>query len=285
MRSRIPIFTTAVVCLVGWLPLWSSATEADDSKVKAHLVADAMKIEPGSTLRLGIRFEVADGWHIYWRYPGEAGLATAIDLRLPEGFDVGSLQWPTPIAFTQSDGIPGYGYEGTVVLASEVRVPEAFERKRVAVRATVSWLACKDVCVLGSSELEAPLSEIRSDSAFREWERSLPRPSETDDQPFTLSTTGGLSDGVITHWLRWAEAPQRVEWFPDPSSALEIDTIRVQTRGGLTRIDADVRARKGVEGRIDELPSLIVVTGEDGVRRGWEISVDLASNSDSRSES
>jgi hypothetical protein len=280
------VFPAVMLCLSAGLPPWSSAEEADDPKVEARLVADATEIEPGSTLRLGVRFKIADGWHIYWRNPGEAGLATAIDFQLPMGFDVGPLQWPTPIAFTQSDGITGYGYEGSVVLATEVSGPDAHgSTQPVTVLAEVSWLACKGVCVLGSTELGAPLTEIPVDPIFDAWDRILPGAPGSTDRPFSLSTTGGLSDGGITHWLRWVEAPQRVEWFPDPSDGLEVGNIRVRTRGGLTRIDADVRARRGVEGRIDQLPSLVVVTGEDGVRRGWEISVELARNSDSRRES
>jgi DsbC/DsbD-like thiol-disulfide interchange protein len=257
----------------------ASAQEVEETRVKARLVADTAGVEPGSTFRLGVHFEIEDGWHIYWRYPGGAGLATAVDFELPDGFDAGPLQWPLPIAFVQSEGIPGYGYEGSVVLAAEVAVPGDFDTSRSArVRAEVSWLACKGVCVLGSTELEASLAKLPADPVFRQWAGQLPSSSETSDLPFSLSATGGLADGVITNWLRWTEAPLPVEWFPDPSDALEIGDIQIQTRGGLTRIDADVKSRKGASGSINELPSLLVVTGKDGDRRGWEFSVELSNN-------
>jgi hypothetical protein len=139
-------------------------------------------------------------------------------------------------------------------------------------------LACKDVCVLGSAELEASLAELPGDSIFQKWTSQLPRSSEAAGLPFTVSSTGGLADGVVTHWLRWTEAPHPVEWFPDPSDALEIGDVRIQTRGELTRIDAAVKSRRGAEGSISELPSVVVVTGDDGERRGWKLSVGLADN-------
>jgi DsbC/DsbD-like thiol-disulfide interchange protein len=252
------------------------AQEEDEPKVRAHLIADTAEVEAGSRFRVGVRFEIEDGWHIYWRYPGGAGLATAIDFELPEDFAAGPLRWPLPIAFDQSEGIPGYGYEDSVVLAAEVEAPATFNRSvQARVRAEVSWLACRGVCVLGSADLVSALNEIKVDQGLAKWSRSLPQPFDKDNAPFALSMTGGLAEGTVTHWLRWREAPHPVEWFPDPSEALEVGDVRVQTRGGLTRVDAEISPRKGAKGSIDELPSLVVVTADDGTRRGWEISVDL----------
>ena len=277
MSLRHPFLSTAIIFLLGFA--LASAEEVEESRVQARLVADTASVEPGSAFQLGVQFEIEDGWHIYWRNPGGAGLTTAIEFDLPEGYVAGPLQWPLPIAFVQSEGIPGYGYEGSVVLASDVTVPNDIDRSQPGmVRAEVSWLACKGVCVLGSADLEAPLSKLPVDPVFRQWAGQLPGSSEISDPPFSLSATGGLGNGVITHWLQWTEAPPTVEWFPDPSDALEIGDVRIQTRGGLTRIDAKVKSRKGASGSIDELPSLVVVTGDDGERRGWELSVELTNN-------
>jgi hypothetical protein len=252
------------------------AQDGDEPKVRARLVADATTLEPGSTFRVGVHFEIEDGWHIYWRYPGGAGLATAIDFELPEGFAVGPLQWPLPIAFVQSEGIPGYGYEGSVVLASEVEAPAAIDGSAPgSARAEVSWLACKAVCVLGSAELEGSLAKMTVDESFANWSGRLPKPLDDNNAPFVLSTTGGVAAGIVTHWLRWHEQPPSLEWFPDPSEAIEIGAVRIETRGGLTRIDAEIKARKGAIGSIDTLPSLVVITGGDGTRRGWEVSAGL----------
>jgi DsbC/DsbD-like thiol-disulfide interchange protein len=277
MSRRRTILSTASIFLVGCA--FASAQEAEESRVRAWLVADTAAVEPGSTFRLGVHFEIEDGWHIYWRNPGGAGLATAVDFELPGNLAAGPLQWPLPISFVQSEGIPGYGYEGSVVLAAEVAVPSDIDRSLAGkVRAEVSWLACKGVCVLGSADLEVSLAELPVDPVFRHWAGQLPRSSEAGGLPFDVSATGGLADGILTHWLRWKEAPGPVEWFPEPSDALEIGDIRALTRGGLTRIDVAVKSRKGASGSISELPSLFVVTGDDGERRGWELSVELTNN-------
>lgn len=271
---------TALVLLLLCCGAPAFGEEADEGRAAVRLVADTSEVAPGSTFRLGVHFEIDDGWHIYWRYPGGAGLATAVDFELPEGLTAGPLRWPLPIAFTQAEGIPGYGYEGSVILAEEVAVPEDFRLSPSStIRAEVSWLACKDVCVLGSAELAASLAEVPVDPAFGRWNQCLPSVSGMGEAPFTHSTTGGLAEGVVTLWLRWRETPRLVEWFPDPSDALEIGDIRIQTRGGLTRIDAEIRARKGASGATGELPSLVVITDNTGERRGWELRTEINDNS------
>jgi hypothetical protein len=273
---------TITSILLGWPGLQPAiARETEAPKVHARLVVDSADLEPGSTHHLGVHFEIEDGWHIYWRYPGEAGLATAVEFELPDGFRAGPLQWPLPVLFSQSEGIPGYGYENSVLLASKITISDDFDRGHSEnVRAEVSWLACKSVCVFGSAEFESVLTELPVLGGFGEWVRNLPRETDENDPPFTLSTTGGLADGVVTQWLQWRDAPRPVEWFPDPSQAIEVGSVRIRTRGGLTRIDAEIKARRGAIGPTDVLPSLVVVTDSDGSRRGWEVSVDLRNGND-----
>ncbi len=161
----------------------------------------------GEPVFLGVSFDIKPGWHIYWKNPGGAGLATEIRWRLPEDAEHGDLLWPLPVAFTQSGDIPGYGYEGSVVLATELRSATALPGTAV-VGASVSWLACKDVCVLGSAELESSWAEVAIDPGFSVWAESLPRTFDGSDAPFILTAKGSLTAGHIDLWLQWRTAPR-----------------------------------------------------------------------------
>lgn len=252
----------------------AAAENFGEGRARARLVAGRERIEAGSTFMLGVRFDIEPGWHIYWRNPGGAGLATEVLWKLPEGLEAGELQWPLPIAFAQSEGVPGYGYEGSVVLAAELRAAGDFVPASATVRAEVSWLACKEVCVLGGAALEAPLSGLPVDAAFADWSARQPRPLSGGDAPFNVTTTGGLAEGSLTLWLRWSGAPAEVAWFPDPPGGLEVGESTVRTRGSLTRIDAPLRRQAGADAA-RKLRSLIVVSCAGGDRRGWELITDL----------
>ena len=78
--------------------------------VRARLLADVEQVAAGEPFHLGVHLAIADGWHIYWRHPGEAGMATQVDLALPDGWQAGPLRWPEPKTFTQPGEITGYGY-------------------------------------------------------------------------------------------------------------------------------------------------------------------------------
>ena len=257
-----------------WIPV-AVASDFGAGNVRAHLVADTDHIVPGSDFQLGVRLEIKPGWHIYWRNPGGAGLATDIRWELPAGFNVNELDWPLPIRFSQSEGIPGYGYEGTVVLASRVHAAPDFDPALLTVSAEVSWLACKGVCVLGSARLEGKLAKLAHDIDFPAWRKNLPQPADGGKPPFSVTATGGLAEGTLSLWLRWQHPPESVEWFPDPSEALEVGEVKVDTRGELTRVDLDIRPRAGSFSMPTSLASLVVATDTEGNRRGWELAVDL----------
>ena len=77
--------------------------------VRAELLADVSAVQAGKPFRLGVRLRMADKWHVYWRYPGDAGEATDVAFRAPKGFRVGPIQWPTPVGFDQPDEADALG--------------------------------------------------------------------------------------------------------------------------------------------------------------------------------
>jgi thiol:disulfide interchange protein DsbD len=253
--------------------LMTAVASAEESHVRARLVADAEVIESGRAFLLGVELEPEPGWHIYWRNPGGAGLSTEVAYRMPEGFTVGELQWPTPVEFEQPGKIIGYGYEDRVVLAAEVTVPTGF-RGSLTVEVEASWLACKDVCILGSEALNADLPLAGADleaskTAFESWAELMP--GERGSEAFEVSVTGGPipasgSAGLVV-WLNWKAAPGKVEFFPDPGPGLKVEGARAQTRGNLTRIDLTISRLKTADAPAETLGSLVVTNRADGRRR------------------
>src|SRR5262245_47726259 len=91
--------------------------------VEADLVSEASSNQPGARFTLGTRLTVRPGWHVYWINPGDAGVATTIDWRLPEGFTAGAIQWPQPDRLPALGGLVTYGYSNHVMLLTDVTAP------------------------------------------------------------------------------------------------------------------------------------------------------------------
>jgi thiol:disulfide interchange protein DsbD len=125
------------------------------------LIAEHASIQPGGATRVGVHFEIEEGWHIYAKNPGDAGLPTEVTWTAPRGVGLGPLRWPKPQRFIELGNIRTNGYTGTIVLASRlVLLTTSTDSEETAfpVRAHVKWLACKDICVPGSADLKLSIS-------------------------------------------------------------------------------------------------------------------------------
>ncbi len=117
--------------------------------VEAEFHAARTAVAPGETFTVVLRQTMAEGWHTYWRNPGDSGQATEVSwTQTPSGFRVGELQWPAPIRLPADASIMQYAYGGEVLLPFEVTVPaQARVGATARFTADVSWLECADVCI------------------------------------------------------------------------------------------------------------------------------------------
>ena len=54
--------------------------------VKARLISETSAIAPGQSVWVALELNIRDGWHTYWRNPGDSGQATTLKWQLPPGF-------------------------------------------------------------------------------------------------------------------------------------------------------------------------------------------------------
>jgi thiol:disulfide interchange protein DsbD len=128
--------------------------------VKASLIAATKGFQPGQVLTVALRLDQEAGWHTYWRDPGDAGLATAVQWSLPAGVTAGPLLWPKPVVFKDPGGLIGYGYRKRAVLPVEIRIPADYASERLVLKAQANWLVCKDVCIPGDAGVSLVLARL-----------------------------------------------------------------------------------------------------------------------------
>jgi len=127
--------------------------------VTAELIAEHASIQPGGQTRVGVYFELEEGWHIYAEDPGDAGIPTKVTWDPSHGVSFGPLQWPVPDEFVDPGEIHTRGYSGSLVLFSTLTVTSTWDKTPAVlpVGARVTWLACKEICIPGSATLELAL--------------------------------------------------------------------------------------------------------------------------------
>ncbi|MEN0652772.1 MULTISPECIES: protein-disulfide reductase DsbD family protein [Hyphobacterium] len=134
-----------------------------DPMVEASLIADHQSVVPGQTFTAGLRLVMPEGWHTYWRNPGDSGEATQIVWDLPESVSAGAFTWPAPEVFPFGP-LANYGYAWDVVLPVELTVAEDARPGPLLISGEARWLVCEDICVPECAQVSAFL-EIGDEAA------------------------------------------------------------------------------------------------------------------------
>jgi len=258
----------------------AAADPVKTEHVEAELIAENTALNPGGDNTLALRLVPEQGWHVYWRNPGDSGLATSLNWTLPEGLKAGDILWPYPHQESLAE-IVNYGYSAETLLLVPLSVPADFTAAGpVELKAKAKWLVCKDLCIPGSADLSLSLpvqaggtagTEERWRQAFAKTRANIPQPAPADwkvvfdvdnsakPKTFSLAITG-------VHITSAGDA----SFFPYPSDLINHSSpsrkANDDKRGlRITRTLSDyfVKAPEQVDG--------VLVLHEAGSEKAWEV--------------
>ncbi len=216
--------------------------------VDVRLLGDSQRIEPGGRFRLGLLFVPCDGSHIYWRNPGDAGLAPRVRWNLPEGFVAGPLFWPVPERLEEPGGLSVNAYTDSVLLFCWVQAPaELAQGQELEISVKADWLACRRICVQEADSASIALTvvgraELGPEHAlFERFSALVPRPPGQDfrvsgQAVWTPSmTVPGERNGVIVlnsalPELSLLQEAGSVVFFGNPTGRLTVENLHFDSR-------------------------------------------------------
>ncbi len=166
--ARVGWVVLIAVLLATATPGSVSAQSSDDRSPhsEATLLSAVSSMAPGEAFPVALRLQMDDGWHSYWKNPGDSGEATTIDWDLPPGFEVSEIQWPYPHRVPFGP-MTSYGYSGEVVLPVMITPPDTLSADRtVRLSGAASWLVCADICLPAEADVEVtiPVAETAQPS-------------------------------------------------------------------------------------------------------------------------
>jgi len=112
---------------------------------EAYIILDSFSLEKSRFIDAAVVIRLEDGWHIYWRNPGDSGMPTSFEFILPEKISVSEIKWTVPKIF-EFEGYASYGYEGIAVFPFSIYIPENFNQDEITIELNLRSLICKDVC-------------------------------------------------------------------------------------------------------------------------------------------
>ena len=215
-------------------PLSGNVVATDN--VKAHLVSEVSSIAAGQPFWVALEFDIRDGWHTYWRNPGDSGQATTIKWQLPPGFTAGDIVWTTPHRF-ELPPLMNYGYAKHAVHLVRIAAPVGLQAGTpVVLSAKASWLVCADVCIPEDAELQLKLPVSGGAAALDPRDAALFAAARSElpgAEP--AATTARIQGGqlVIALGKEWgATLPQikSLTFFPYAEGGIEYAAPQVLTR-------------------------------------------------------
>lgn len=170
-----------------WTPVAAAndfASEWTDGEAwRTRIVSAVTATGTQPSVPLGLQIQLGEGWHIYWRSPGEAGLPPAVAIG-PGSRNVESaeLLWPAPVQTIEQGELITRTYSGDIVIPIRLGVqrpstPAVFD-------AVIDYQVCSMVCipVHATVSVELPAGEAtpsRHARLIAEAEAQIPGPPET----------------------------------------------------------------------------------------------------------
>jgi thiol:disulfide interchange protein/DsbC/DsbD-like thiol-disulfide interchange protein len=232
LRNLSPFLVAAGVAMS------ATAAPVRTEHVEAELVPAATAVKPGMPLTVALRLKMDRGWHTYWQNAGDSGLPTILDWKLPSGLSAGPIQWPPPRALPVGP-LVNYGYEGEVLLLTDIAVAPAFSS---AAPATLSgradWLVCKEICIPEGADLALSLPVASNAAPHPRWgeaiartRASLPRPLEG----WSVAAAGrGPQIELVLTPSASEDDPGELRFFPFTAGKIEPGAPQSLSREGTT---------------------------------------------------
>jgi DsbC/DsbD-like thiol-disulfide interchange protein len=242
---RTAALRAIAICAMNFLAA-ANASAADDTsrwdgdaRSAMRLIASSSATPERAPIRAGIEIRLKNGWHTYWRYPGDAGVPPRFDFAGSQNVKSVEVLWPAPRRIPEQ-GLVAIGYTGDVILPLAV-VPQN-SGEPVTLRLKLDYAVCEALCVPAEGKAELTLS-------------------------------GGPSSHDAALAAAEARLPHKAALGGD--AALAIKSVRREEAGGRARILVDVAAPPAAtialfaEGPTPEW-ALPVPTAVDGAPKGLQ---------------
>lgn len=247
----------------------------DQRFTTVELFAESATVAPGKDFSIAVKMTPVQGWHTYWINPGDAGMRTAIDWELPEGFTASEIRFPPPETFEFSELVNyGYGHSNTLVV--DINVPDTLPEGPLNFVANAIWLVCDDaICVPEEEVLNFTLMpgdgavDEASQAFFNEARSALPVRTEWAS---TFSVKGEQVDVFIPLPLESGDV-KSAYIFPFSEDFLnhsETQKLRM-VDGGFT-----ISTKLGFEAKAEESLLLVLKTGDDNPIEAFEFTTTQA---------
>ncbi len=276
--------------ILSWTKIWlaafvlaalgsgvANAQPVKTGHAEASLISERSTVSPGDTFLGALKLDLEeDGWHVYWKNPGDSGLPPTVVWTLPEGVTASEFKWPAPHAIRLTPQLMNHGYEHQVVFPIEFRIPAtAKPGEQITLKGKFDWLICQDVCVPEGAELSLTLpvgtAPVSDEAGGKEIGEALVTAARPLSGKATIErTTNGFKVSAIDSDLAAsAKTAKTIHFFPEGPEI--VNAAEQKIRVGDAGVSAELVASEYAKPGDQPLPGIFVTEAPDGAMRSWAV--------------
>lgn len=156
---NIPVILSLILFLLFALliiPLSASAKVVNNYST-SDMLLNYRSAEPGQKIIAMLHIHPKTGWHVYWKNPGDSGLAPEHQWNLPPGISAGEQQYLPPTRMQVGD-LVNFGYKGDAYYFIPITIDKQIKMGDYQLNVTSDWLICEDICVPEQATFTLPLT-------------------------------------------------------------------------------------------------------------------------------
>jgi len=275
-RPWLAAAVMALVCSTARAEDVASSPWSTNSQASVRLISATTGVGSAESLQLGLQFQIKPGWKIYWRSPGDAGIAPSVDWAGSDNLGGTEIAWPAPHRFSYA-GLETVGYENEVVLPIAARVAKPGEP--LAIRAKLDYLICAEICVPRHADLAltlpaGPAAPSGDAHLISRYLARVPGPGAL--QGFTLEAARAVTGDTMRVVVSAAPPFKAPDLFVERADLMQFGRPEIRLENGGSRAVFTVHSEPetGKGGIADKPVTLTIVDGD----RGMEVATPLAAD-------
>ena len=164
-RIKLHLMKFLKISFLLFFCLATNAVTVDTGHANVSLVKFENVKEGKSQALIGIKMDMQENWHTYWKNPGDSGGPIKVKWSHNDNIAISDLYWPTPILIPY-EPLMTYGYKNFVIFPYEINNSND---KNSFIEANIDFLICDDICVPEKALIKTNLNEIKNDVALYDW--------------------------------------------------------------------------------------------------------------------
>lgn len=271
-KNGLAAFTLAAAAFVG--PAYAQASAKSDH-AEGTLVFERSAATPGDSFLGALKLDLAEGWHVYWKNPGDSGLPPTAEWTPSPGVTFGDFRFPAPHAIPLAT-LMNYGYEQQLVLPFQIQIAaDAKPGTEAPIGGKIEYLICADICIPEDIELSTTLRIAASPETDNDGSAIIVGtlahiPVALTGKATVERTSTGFRLAAADAGLAGAiGTAKNIRFFPEGPELSNPAKQIVKT--GAEGVSIELTASDFAKAGDQNLNGIIVLTGGDGSTRAWEI--------------